>query len=84
MGAWPFADIGKDYDAEAMQIPLKGTGEDAEPRVFFAGEAYHKYGGYMQGAYLSGQETAHMMSNADDFMTSSIINYLVIFNSAFF
>ena len=43
---------------EALQRPL------CEGRVWFAGEATHeRYSGYLQGAWLSGRETADRIAN---------------------
>ena len=60
LGAYLFEPILEDpYDFEDLASPVEFS---ANSKIWFAGEAFSfKYGGFMTGAYLSGQETAQQL-----------------------
>ena len=63
LGAFSFKPVSKnDKDNEMfLKSPVKC---DNHGSIWFAGEAYHDlYGGYLQAAYLSGQEQATLLAN---------------------
>jgi monoamine oxidase len=63
LGAFSFKPVSKNDKDNKMFLksPVKC---DNHGSIWFAGEAYHDlYGGYLQAAYLSGQEQATLLAN---------------------